>query len=503
MSDKPQDIHVDLLAIDMETGRYWLDPLEKGSDKLAEIRRRNRDKWLADQKAKRSLKRLGLTDERINKLLRLAPAKSAKTREKDYDEDKHPRDEHGRWTDGGDSGVSGSQESEPVGASAEANMMLVSHTPTQEKLDKWHQQIDTRLQKLEETKKAGNREYENLVQMKLALEAYKIDARQSGLKEGNASLMTVYDGTEANKLKAASFSVSNTDGNVSIEYFGSLNKASGAKTIDFVVDTFPNAHSIEVNLWADDKAKIKLFSDAGFKQTKGGTEHGFVTMSKGEVPSSADAPSFADAPLPVVMGENTSVRFQNNIANTLNAMQKSCPAALAHIKNMGVKVRCADFITSANPELRGVQPRGWPTGSTWDQAEGLFDSGKAEIVTAESIKKSDGSTYRSERIPGVLSHETGHGFDYSLGSPSINSKRFKDAYDEDVKNIAPDKRENIEYYLQGGSPAGRQEAFAETFANHLGQHTSWVANITPFFPRTAVLIKEAMDSGKWEGGPLA
>ena len=48
----PKDVHVDLLEIDMETGAHWLDPVEANKDKLAAIVKRNRDKWLAAQRAK-------------------------------------------------------------------------------------------------------------------------------------------------------------------------------------------------------------------------------------------------------------------------------------------------------------------------------------------------------------------------------------------------------------------------------------------------------------------
>lgn len=57
-----KDIHIDLLEIDKQVGKYWLDESEKRgstlnpkltaqlSGKLAEIRKRNRDKWLAKKK---------------------------------------------------------------------------------------------------------------------------------------------------------------------------------------------------------------------------------------------------------------------------------------------------------------------------------------------------------------------------------------------------------------------------------------------------------------------
>jgi hypothetical protein len=50
---KPKDVHIDLLEIDMQTGVHWLNPLEKNRDKLDEIVKRNREKYLAEQKAKR------------------------------------------------------------------------------------------------------------------------------------------------------------------------------------------------------------------------------------------------------------------------------------------------------------------------------------------------------------------------------------------------------------------------------------------------------------------
>lgn len=52
MADR-KDIHVDLLEIDMTTGKHWLDPSEKMDPaKVEAIRKKHRDKWLAEQKAK-------------------------------------------------------------------------------------------------------------------------------------------------------------------------------------------------------------------------------------------------------------------------------------------------------------------------------------------------------------------------------------------------------------------------------------------------------------------
>jgi Fe-S cluster biosynthesis and repair protein YggX len=66
-----KDIHVDLLEIDMETGKYWLDPSEQGADMLEKIRKRNRDKWLAEQRAKAARAKASKSlDARIRRFLR-------------------------------------------------------------------------------------------------------------------------------------------------------------------------------------------------------------------------------------------------------------------------------------------------------------------------------------------------------------------------------------------------------------------------------------------------
>jgi hypothetical protein len=110
----PKDIHVDLLEIDMTTGLHWLHPLEKsGDDTLGQIRKRNRDKWLAEQQAKRDAKR----------------SKGDKQRQKEYDESQHPRDDHGRWTDaGGGDGDGTSSESGRSPEQEAAHVRLVLHT---------------------------------------------------------------------------------------------------------------------------------------------------------------------------------------------------------------------------------------------------------------------------------------------------------------------------------------------------------------------------------------
>jgi hypothetical protein len=60
--EKPQDVHVDLLEIDMKTGAHWLSPAQKlkHSAKFQEIRDKHHNK----AKAKRKSFRVRAGDEK-------------------------------------------------------------------------------------------------------------------------------------------------------------------------------------------------------------------------------------------------------------------------------------------------------------------------------------------------------------------------------------------------------------------------------------------------------
>ena len=84
---------------------HWLKQKPKPLT-LEEIRQKNRDKWLAAQKEKREAEPKKYSPGRRRYILA-----RARRHLKEFDESKHPRDEDGKWTDGGggsdneDSGV--------------------------------------------------------------------------------------------------------------------------------------------------------------------------------------------------------------------------------------------------------------------------------------------------------------------------------------------------------------------------------------------------------------
>jgi len=162
---------------------------------------------------------------------------------------------------------------------------------------------------------------------------------------------------------------------------------------------------------------------------------------------------------------------------------------LAKLVEGGQTFRFGNTVTQLYPELKGVTPRGWPRGSTWDEAEGLHKGSRKEIATTRYFKKRNGELVETKRARGVVYHETGHGFDQSHGYIS-HSEAFRRAYAEDIKKIkGRDLRKDLKYYLQKGD-AGPSEAFAEVFAWETGNTgAGWWTDIRKYFPETTKFMK--------------
>ena len=143
-------------------------------------------------------------------------------------------------------------------------------------------------------------------------------------------------------------------------------------------------------------------------------------------------------------------------------------STLQSLEQAGVKVVVTQgTVTEHLTHLKGVTPRGWPPGSTWDQVAGLYNPATKEVVIATHPA---GDAAR--RLPGadesgsadVLLHEVGHALNNTgrgtkPGGLLSDSKAFQDAYDADKASLGA-------YYQQAGS-AGRDEAFAEGYARFL------------------------------------
>ena len=154
----------------------------------------------------------------------------------------------------------------------------------------------------------------------------------------------------------------------------------------------------------------------------------------------------------------------------------------------GTRFVVGEKMADYDADLAKEKPRGWPEGTTWANAEGLHEWAKKEVVALRTmVHPSSGETVVSGRRQGVLRHEAGHGFDRVLGHASLHPD-FVAAYNKDVAAIDP-REGGLVYYLQAGS-AGREEVFAEVFAQvHGGGAMSW-RDVTGIFGECARLIRE-------------
>lgn len=121
-------------------------------------------------------------------------------------------------------------------------------------------------------------------------------------------------------------------------------------------------------------------------------------------------------------------------------------------KGVGVHVgdRSLTELDSNGP-LKGVQPRGWPPGATWDKVGGVYNPG-CKCVTAAG-KGQSGS------ISTVL-HELGHAIHRTNGLTSSQQEKLTSIHKKVFKKLPN--------YLQQGGPggeAGIEEMWAEGFAH--------------------------------------
>lgn len=159
----------------------------------------------------------------------------------------------------------------------------------------------------------------------------------------------------------------------------------------------------------------------------------------------------------------------------------------------GGKVKVGETVVKMLPHLDGQHPRNWRGGATWKSADGVYDDVNGAAISAESHKViGSDQMVKSARPAGVMLHELGHGVDEKLGGNVHLSRtpEFVEAYKLDARAVrAAGKDRQYSYYLQPGD-AGRQEAFAETFAQMHGHGAAyWDDKFLDHWPNVRKVIE--------------
>lgn len=170
-------------------------------------------------------------------------------------------------------------------------------------------------------------------------------------------------------------------------------------------------------------------------------------------PSPALPPHIQDRPGLTKFGASLSVQDYgaDAVARHLADLDLIPPNVAEALSKEGVQIVVGNVgMGGFVPKLKGVRPRGWPAGSTWDDIAGAYDSNTKTVYAGAG---------RSGSTSTVL-HEFGH---------AVGTLRN---YDNDPRlidvhvRIYNGKADLNPYYKQGGAggDAGRQELFAESFA---------------------------------------
>lgn len=186
--------------------------------------------------------------------------------------------------------------------------------------------------------------------------------------------------------------------------------------------------------------------------------------------------------LVTVGGRGTTADAQVVVAE----LEKLPPQLLDRAHRAGVRVvACRESVTDHLAALRGVTPRGWPPGSTWDRVPGVYDPASMSVVMATT----DGPNgERTLPDPGyghgsfnALFHEFGHALD-ATNALELDSRspEFRRAYEADRAAL---QAANQSYLLQPGD-AGPEEAFAELSARHFAAD----ASLATMFPHLAAFF---------------
>ena len=190
--------------------------------------------------------------------------------------------------------------------------------------------------------------------------------------------------------------------------------------------------------------------------------------------------------IPIDKIGTTSAPFNKAISDTLAGIPQHVHDV---VEKFGYKLQTAPKLTDALPHLKGVHPRGWPAGMTWDSVEGAHGTARKDITIAETYRPPTQKIFvPNKRVEGTLRHEFGHAADAAYGSLS-NTPDFITEYGKDRNAMDAAAKIKMKYLLQGGL-AGRQEAFAEVFCEMMGGGNN--SDAATYFPNVAKYIKDTL-----------
>jgi uncharacterized Zn-binding protein involved in type VI secretion len=152
------------------------------------------------------------------------------------------------------------------------------------------------------------------------------------------------------------------------------------------------------------------------------------------------------------------------------------PGMLQAMINQGQHVVvCRGSITEYRADLRGVHPRGWPPGATWDTVPGVFLPDRNQVVIAVIGHGTAAGAHVPQTGEGhgsanLVVHESTHAVDHQQtgGDRSSSDPNFTAARNADSAGLSA-------YENQPGT-AGQEESYAESAARYYSGDPNDAAN---------------------------
>ena len=166
-----------------------------------------------------------------------------------------------------------------------------------------------------------------------------------------------------------------------------------------------------------------------------------------------------------LIGQICSAKGSANAADVAivsKELQKLPLSVLLAYQKAGCKVVvCRKSVTDYRTDLKGVHPRGWSKGKTWDKVPGLYSPEKKEVIVAVvGHGTATGPHYprtgEGHGSASLLVHEMYHALDASTQPAHSAAADFTAARTADQAKLSA-------YERQAGE-AGQQETYAESAA---------------------------------------
>lgn len=172
------------------------------------------------------------------------------------------------------------------------------------------------------------------------------------------------------------------------------------------------------------------------------------------------------------------------------------PHVLQRMEDNGTTVAvCRNSVTEVRTDLQGVQPRGWPAGTSWDTVPGLYDPGSNQVIIATRGHGTEEGAHVPRTGDGhgssnLVMHESMHSVDHH----GPNGQNISDTDQNFVNARNNDPAMMADGYEGSANAAGAEEAYAESAAryysgdpndaaNHPGAHNYWESD--PLNPNPA------------------